>query len=138
MECSDGVDSMSNNEGSEPELVCEPPRTTPTANTIQFQRKLLPIVLPAESETKVTVYSDQLRSMDGLLHLMQMVRAIEMEPEHCPGSAMAQEVAVGVDDAEEHLLKSLEALPLVLSDGFSGEDPPSPLNCTPLCMVALL
>ncbi|GMY33783.1 hypothetical protein FCV25MIE_29025 [Fagus crenata] len=92
MECSVGVDSMSNDEGSEPELVCEPPRTTPTANTIQFQRKLLPIVLPVESETKVTVYSNQLRSTEGLLHLMQMVRAIEMEPEHCPGSAMAQEM----------------------------------------------
>jgi hypothetical protein len=36
---------------------------------------------------------------------------------------------------EENFTKSLEVLQKALSQGLTGEDPPSPMNCTPICMV---
>ena len=73
--------------------------------------------------------------MEAPRDLKQLVRAVKVDTEHSPVPELAQEVVVVVANAEEDLVRPLEAFPMVLSDGVMGEGPPSPLTCTPLSMV---
>ena len=48
---------------------------------------------------------------------------------------LVQEILEVAILAEDDIVGLLESLPLVLFDGVMGEEPSSPLSCTPLSMM---
>jgi hypothetical protein len=129
---SDGVDSVRDEEGSEPEWASDLTRTTPTAVNTQLQVVFSPLKLPIESIPMNTAPMVRSGLSETSNQPTSLVRIFEMEG---LASAPAQELNMVVGYVEENLTTTLEILPMDLSDGLTGEDPLSPLNCTPLCMM---
>ncbi len=129
---SDGVDSVRDEEGSEQEWASDLTRTTPTAVNTQLQVVFSPLKLPIESIPMNTAPMVRSGLSETSNQPTSLVRIFEMEG---LASAPAQELNMVVGYVEENLTTTLEILPMDLSDGLTGEDPLSPLNCTPLCMM---